>query len=287
MKRHDAKRIGSGLLAHVQPVFLLPAGAIAVFGAVLADYVSVGTAIAHCFAVCLAVYVAHLRDGYVDYYVRNEDDQNRLTPTEIHVAIVLSTAAFGGCLAYLWLVSGTLSVVLSTPILALGLLHAPYLDTNPVTTTVSYPLGIALAMAGGYATQTGTLTTVVIVLAGVFFVHLAGIGILLDRLDYHDDRRRGKRTVPVVVGDERAEVAAWMFVLAGSGLLLLSSVVEIVPQSSQYAALIPISAVAIRASRRIDRTHAVVLSIGTMYLFAAVLFFLVRPSEAPTVIVFQ
>ncbi|WP_436348339.1 hypothetical protein [Natronorubrum sp. FCH18a] len=85
----------------------------------------------------------------------------------------------------LWTVSGALAVVLTAPLLALGYFHAPQLDTHTVPATVDYPIGIALATAGGYATQTGAVSDTVVAVCLVFGFLLAAINVMLDRIDYH------------------------------------------------------------------------------------------------------
>lgn len=264
------RRQVGGLWDHVQPIFFVPGIAVSLVGAVLTPDPSIATAIVHATAVALAVYVAHLTDGYVDYYVRGEDEQNRLSSVEIRVATLVTVIAFGFCVLVLWVSTGPLAALATAPLVALGYLHAPHLDTNPITTTVDYPAGIALATVGGYTAQTGTVSAVVGTIALVLVVLLSGIGILLDTVDYEHDATVSKRTVPVVLGPERAlSVSKWL-VVASSGIVLCVSVLAVVPPIAAVVGLLPAATVVAwnRGGWPVD--VAVNRLIATTYVFMAV-----------------
>ncbi|MFC6719263.1 prenyltransferase [Natrialbaceae archaeon GCM10025810] len=280
-RRTRLRRTTRGLAAHVQPVFFLPGVAMSVFGALLAGDARVSTAAVHALAVGLAVYVAHLEDGYVDYYVRNEDADNPLSPTEIRAAIGVSSAAFVACVAFLWTAVGPVSAALTAPLVVLGYLHAPHLDAAPATGTLDYPLGIALATAGGYATQAGAPSAPVVALAAVFLGLLAGINVLLDLLDYDHDRRVPKRTIPVVVGPDAARPVAWAFVGVAVALLACSSATGVLPPRAAVAGVFPLGAAVTCIVRALSTDRAVSLFIGSTYCFAAALFVALRPGLLP------
>lgn len=276
-RRTRLRRTTRGLAAHVQPVFLLPGVAMSLFGASLAGDAAVPTAVVHALAIGLTVYVAHLKDGYVDHYVRGEDADNPLAPTEIRVAIFAASAAFACCVVSLWAAAGPDPAALTAPLVVLGLLHAPHLDAAPATGTLDYPLGIALATAGGYATQTGSVSASIVAIAAVFLVLLAGINVLLDLLDYDHDRRVPKRTIPVVVGPAAARPVACAFVVAAVALLACSSVVGVLPPRAALAGVFPLGAAIACVVGGLAADRAVPLFIGSTYLFAAALFLAVRP----------
>lgn len=280
-RRSRLRRTTRGLAAHVQLVFFLPGVAMSFFGALLAGDVTVSTAAVHGLAIGLAIYVAHLKDGYVDYYVREEDLDNPLSPTEIRAAIGVSSATFVSCVAFLWATTGTVPAALTAPLVVLGLLHAPHLDAAPATGVLDYPLGISLAIAGGYATQTGALSAQVIAIAAVFLPLLAGINVLLDLLDYDHDRRVPKRTIPVVVGPDAARPVAWAFVVAAVALLIFSSALGILPPQAALAGVFPLGAAVACVMGGLAADRAVSLFIGSTYLFAAALFFALRPGLLP------
>ncbi|WP_254533019.1 UbiA family prenyltransferase [Natrinema gelatinilyticum] len=280
-RRSRLRRTTRGLAAHVQLVFFLPGVAMSFFGALLAGDVTVSTAAVHGLAIGLAIYVAHLKDGYVDYYVREEDLDNPLSPTEIRAAIGVSSATFVSCVAFLWATTGTVPAALTAPLVVLGLLHAPHLDAAPATGVLDYPLGISLAIAGGYATQTGALSAQVIAIAAVFLPLLAGINVLLDLLDYDHDRRVPKRTIPVVVGPDAARPVAWAFVVAAVALLIFSSALGILPPQAALAGVFPLGAAVACVMGGLATDRAVSLFIGSTYLFAAALFFALRPGLLP------
>lgn len=246
------------------------------FGALLAADLAVIPATVHAFAVCIAVYVAHLKDGYVDYYVRGEDEHNPLEPGEIRVAIGISTGLFGCCLALLWLLGGENVVVATAPLLALGYFHAPQLDTRPIVETVDYPLGIMLATAGGYASQTGTVSATVIAVCFVLFFHLAAINVMLDRIDADHDRRVAKRTLPVVLGSGHAQRIVWGLVAVSLLTLIASILFGPLPRSALLAGVVPAALMAATLARTPDPERLVILFIGATYVFATVLFLAIR-----------
>lgn len=270
------KRRARGLWLHVQPIFLLPGAAMSGFGALLADEFALAPAALHATAVCLAIYVAHLKDGYVDYYIRGEDDCNPLEPAEIRVAIGVAAVLFGCCLAILWLLAGGLVVTATMPLIALGYFHAPLLDTRPVAETVDYPLGIALATAGGYATQTGTVSVAVGAVCLVLFLLLAAINIMLDRTDVNHDRRVAKQTLPVVLGPHRAQRVAWGLIATSLLILCVSSLVGPLPQSALLAGVMPAAVTVGVLVQTPDLKRLVALFIGATYVFAAALFLAIR-----------
>lgn len=65
--------------SQIHPVFMLPALAASWFGSILAVRFSLAIGLLHMAAIFFAVYTAHLKDGYVDFYVRSEDDDHPLT----------------------------------------------------------------------------------------------------------------------------------------------------------------------------------------------------------------
>ncbi len=246
------------------------------FGALLATDLEIPIAVLHAAAVCLAIYVAHLKDGYVDHYVRGEDETNPLKPSEIRVAIIAAAGLFAGCLVALWLAAGSIGVLLTAPLFVLGYLHAPVLDTNPATESVDYPLGIVLATAGGYATQTGTVTALALTVCLVLFLLLVAINVMLDRLDYRHDRRVGKRTLPVVLGPDRALRVAWALVLVSVAALTVSSRFGPLPRSALLAGAVPVGAALGCRLRDPDPDRLVALFIGATYVFGLALFLAIR-----------
>lgn len=246
------------------------------FGALLAAESAVPTAALHAVAVSLTVYVAHLKDGYVDYYVRGEDESNPLNPGEIRAAIGAATALFACCLAALWVAAGPIAVLLTAPLLALGYLHAPRLDTHPVTESVDYPLGIVLATVGGYVTQTGTVTPLVLAVCLVFVPLLVGNNVALDRLDYRHDRRIAKRTLPVVLGPDRALRTARLLVIVSAATLVASSAFGPLPRSALLAGSVPVTAALYCSLRNLDPGRVVALFVGATYVFGLLLFLAIR-----------
>ena len=258
------------LVSQVHPVFMLPALAAALFGAVLARTVEPLVGGAHLVAVFCALYTAHVTDGYVDFFVRGEDDDHPLTRLGCRVALWLATGVFVVCTLFLALAVNVVAALLTVPGWLIGYFHAPQLDTNPVTATTGYPLGIALALVGGYYVQVRTVGPAVLGLAAVFLVVLSGIKVIDDATDVTYDASIRKRTVAVVLGPTRARRLAYGLLAAGSVVVVaLALALPEMPPSGGLA-VVPFGAVAL-VSRRADAELATMLLIRGSYLFLAVL----------------
>lgn len=271
-------RTGSGLGATVRalgsqihPVFMLPALATSVLGGLLAGRaVEPTTASLHVLAVGLALYVAHLTDGYVDFYRRGEDDDHPLTRRGNRRTRAAASLAFWAAVATLGWRVGPGAVLLTAPGWVIAVAHAPQLDTNPVGATLGYPTGIALALLGGYYVQANRLPAHVVGLAAVFLVVLAGIKVVDDAQDVTYDASIRKRTVAVVLGPARARTVAFGLVGVGSAATVgLALWLPAIPATAGLASL-PVVAVAVVASRA-NPTVATMLLIRGSYLFLAVL----------------
>ena len=257
------------LASQIHPVFMLPPVASSVFGAALSGRFDVALALLHATAAFFALYTAHVKDGYVDFYGRGEDDDHPLTARGCRVAIAGSTAAFACCLAAIWLLVSPLAAAITLPGWIIGYLHAPQFDMNPVTATVGYPSGIALALLGGFYVQVETLTPAVLAFAGVFLTILSGIKVIDDAQDYEYDRSIDKRTVAVVVGQRSARRFAFGLMIAGLGGVVAFAAVAVFPPSAVLAA-VAFSVVALLAARA-DPEIATMLLIRGSYVFLAVL----------------
>jgi 4-hydroxybenzoate polyprenyltransferase len=269
--RHDSGVVADAraLSSQVHPVFMLPPLAASWFGSVLAGEFDVVLGAVHMLAVFLAVYTAHVKDGYVDFYVRDEDDDHPLTERGCRIALALSTAGFLACLGALWLLVGPVAALVTLPCWLIAYLHAPQLDTNPVTATTGYPLGIAVAIVGGHYVQTAGFAAVPVAFAVVFLVLLSGVKVIDDAKDYDYDRSIRKRTVAVVVGRERARTVAFGLMAVGLVTVLAFAAVSVFPPSAAAAVLVfvPVAAFARRGTDEL----ATMLLVRGCYLFLAVL----------------
>lgn len=259
-----------GLLAQVRPFFLVPAVAVSGFGGLLSPDVSVLPGILHASAVGAAVYVAHTRDNYVDYYVRGEDDRASLSEREARRVVLVASVVFLSLLVALWRISGETVALLTAPLWVLAIAHAPYLDMHPVTVTIDYPIGIALSILGGFAAQAGAVTSEVSVVAVVYFLVLAGCKVFVDDLDYEGDLAESKPTVPVVVGREGARWIGASIVGLGAGVLIVSAIAGPFDGPVAAAGFVPL--VALAASIRRPALHPSTALALSMYPFTAVLF---------------
>ena len=261
----------SALASQVHPVFMLPPLAASAFGAVLAGQVDATLLSVHLVAVFAALYTAHVKDGYVDFYARDEDDGHPLTERGCRVALAGSSAVFALCLVAIGLLVDIWAVLLTAPGWVIGYLHAPQLDTDPVGATAGYPAGIAVALLGGHYVQATTLSVTVVSFAVVFFVVLCGIKVIDDETDYHYDRSIGKRTVAVVLGPNRARQFAYGLMATGMVGVVALTLVEVFPPASVVAPLAfgVVAGVAHRAGE--DARLATKLLIRGAYVFFAVL----------------
>ncbi|MBX0321585.1 UbiA family prenyltransferase [Halomicroarcula sp. F13] len=270
--RHESGPVAAGraLASQVHPVFMLPPLATSLFGALLAGEVTVAVAALHAAAMFFAVYTAHVKDGYVDFHVRGEDDDHPLTVGGCRGALVGAGVGFLTCTVGLWLFVGPGAALLTLPTWVIGYTHAPQLDLNPVGATMGYPTGIALALLGGYYAQASALSPRVLGLAAVFLALLTGIKIIDDEKDYDYDRSIDKRTVAVVLGPRRArQLARSLLVAAMVGVVGLAFTLPGVPPTAAGAAVVfgVVAAVAHRAESEL----ATKLLIRGSYLFLAVL----------------
>jgi lycopene cyclase domain-containing protein len=255
------------LWSQVHPVFMLPPVAASLFGGVLADRLGPASAV-HAVAIFAAVYTAHVRDGYVDFHVRDEDEDHPLTPGGCRAALAGSTALFAAALAGVFLLGGPLAALVTLPTWFIGYLHAGVLDVRPLAATADYAAGIALAILGGYAAAAGTVAPLAVSFAVVFFVVLAGVKVVDDAQDYEYDRSIQKRTLAVALGRGRAWEAAYGLVFGGLGLAVVLAVGGALPRGVAVAAL-AVAAVAAAAARSPDPELATKLLVRGAYVFLA------------------
>jgi len=270
--RHGTGVVGvsKALASQVHPVFMLPPLATSLFGAVLASGVDLGVAGLHALAMFFAVYTAHVKDGYVDFHLRGEDDDHPLTVFGCRGALLAAAVGFLGCTVGLWQLVGVGAALLTAPTWFIGYMHAPQLDLNPIGATMGYPGGIALALLGGYYAQTTSLGLQVGGLAVVFLLLLTGIKIIDDETDYDYDSSIEKRTVAVVLGPQRARrLAVGLFVAAMVGVVGLGITVPGIPPTAAGGAVVFGAVVAV--AYRAEATLATKLLIRGSYLFLAVL----------------
>ena len=270
--RHGSGALASlrALASQVHPVFALPPIAASWFGSVLAGRFSLAVGALHMTAIFFAIYTAHVKDGYVDFHLRGEDDDHPLTGRGCRLAIAGASAGFFACLAGLWYVAGVGAALITLPGWLIGYHHAPQLDTNPVTATTGYPLGVAVAIVGGFYTQAGRLAVEPVAFATVFLLVLSGVKVIDDAQDYDYDRSISKRTVAVVLGPPRARRAAFGLMAAGMLAVTGLAAVGVFPRGSLLAAGAFVAVAA--TTRRAGPELSTMLLIRGSYVFLALLF---------------
>ena len=256
------------LASQVHPVFMLPPLAASAFGAVLAGRLVPAGGL-HLLAVFLALYVAHVKDGYVDFHVRGEDDDHPMTARGCGLALAGASGAFLAATAALAVVAGPVAALLTLPGWVIGVLHAPQLDTHPLGATLGYPAGVALALLGGHYVAAGALAPAAVGLAGVVFVALAGVKVVDDATDVEYDATIGKRTVAVVLGPARARTLANGLLGAAVVATLALAVEGVLPPAAPLGGL-AFGAVALAAARAPPKLATELLVRGA-YVFLAVL----------------
>ena len=269
--RHETGPVADlrALSSQVHPVFMLPPVAASLFGAIVAGEFGVTVATVHVVAIFLAVYTAHVKDGYVDFHLRGEDDDHPMTAAGCRRALAGAAVGFLGCLAALWLLVGPLAAAITAPTWVIAYLHAPQLDVTPIGATMGYPVGIALAILGGFYVQATTITPTIVGFALVFLVTLTGVKIIDDESDHEYDASIDKRTVAVMVGLTRARRLALSLLALGMIAVLWGTVSGLFPPASPAAALV-FATVAVVASRAPPNLATMLLVRGA-YLFLALL----------------
>jgi 1,4-dihydroxy-2-naphthoate octaprenyltransferase len=258
------------LASQVHPVFMLPPLAASAFGAVLAGEFGASLAAIHLFVVFCALYTAHVKDGYVDFHRRGEDDDHPLTAHGCRLALRLATVGFALGTVVIGLLVDAVAALLCLPGWIVGYFHAPQLDTNPVSATAGYPIGIGFALLGGHYVQAQALPPVVVAFAAVFVLILSGIKAVDDATDYTYYRSIDKRTLAVALGRRRARRTAYGLMGVGLAGVIALVLAGLFPPSSVGAVLVfgLVAAVAIRAD---DDGLATMLLIRASYLFLALL----------------
>ncbi len=223
--------------SQIHPVFMLPPLGASWFGGILATRFSVVIGVFHMIAIFCAVYTAHLKDGYVDFYIRNEDDTHPLTPKGCLLGIIGSFLVFLCVMVLLWFLVDIWIVFLTLPTWFIGYFHAPQLDMNPATSTVGYPFGIGLAILGGFYSQMQLITVNTIAFSVVFFIVLCGVKIIDDIQDYKYDLSISKQTVAVVLGKKRAWILAYILISIGIVTIFVLAIVGLFPPSTIIAGI--------------------------------------------------
>lgn len=223
------------LLLEVRPLPTLAAMTAAVTGMAMGGTV-VGWP-AYAALVGVVLFASHMKDAYVDWYVRGEDQRwpwgpfpetgELIGPRGMFAAIGGALVAFGGLLA--WLDPAPLSFfAVAIAGAAMALLYAPVLDKRPLGSAFSYPTGVGLAVVGGGLLATGRFVPATLAYAPPLVVTLAGAKIVEDLIDADHDSQLGKATVPVQLGPERARRLGYGLVAAGTlPLALLGPVVAV------------------------------------------------------------
>lgn len=248
---------------------MLPPAAASLFGAVIASEFAPLVAATHALAIGLAAYTAHVKNGYVDFYGRGEDDDHPLTRRGCRYALVGAGIGFAAATGALWLLVGAGAALLTLPTWAIGYLHAPQLDTNPVTTTLGYPAGVALAIVGGTYAQAAAVPPRALGFGLVFLATLAGVKIIDDEQDYEYDRSIDKHSVSVALGPVRTRRLAYGLLVVGILAVPVGATIGPFPASAVVASVAFGAVAAVAAQARAET--ATMLLVRGAYVFLAYL----------------
>ncbi len=263
------QHVGSALLSQVHPVFMLPPLAASWFGGILAGRFSLAIGALHMSAIFFAVYTAHVKDGYVDFHRRSEDDDHPLTVTGCRLALAGASVGFVATITVLWITVDWVAAAVTLPCWLIAYNHAPTLDCHPVGATAGYPAGIGLAIVGGYYVQTSGVSSVAVAFGVVFVVLLSGVKVIDDAQDTPYDRSIDKRTVAVTLGVGPARrLALALMGLALAGVVLFAGL-GFFPRETMAA--VPVFGAVAVVAHRAEPELATMLLVRGSYLFLATL----------------
>lgn len=256
--------------SQVHPVFMVAAIGATVVGALYSPVSDFLNLVIFCAGVFAALYFAHVKDSYVDYFERHEDDFSFLTKRQSYRAMALSSIVVLACAIYFYEKGFWLVIPLILAGFLLAFFHTP-LDLNPLGATAGYPTGLALAALGGYYVQAGILHTKIIYFAIAVWLVLNGVKIVDDVKDYDWDKKFGKIAAPVFFGKSLAKKVAAALVIAGASFGMLLTYWGYLPLFSAVSFL-PLYPAALISLQRNDRKTLYGLDamlIGT-YFFTAI-----------------
>lgn len=163
---------------------------------------------------------------------------------------------------------GAGAALLTLPTWAIGYLHAPQLDTNPVTTTLGYPAGVALAIVGETYAQ-AAVPPRALGFGLVFLATLAGVKIIDNEQDYEYDRSIDKHSVSVALGPVRTRRLAYGLLVVGILAVPVGATIGPFPASAVVASVAFGAVAAVAAQARAET--ATMLLVRGAYVFLAYL----------------
>lgn len=223
--------------SQIHPVFMFPALAASWAGGLIAGGSSLAPAAVHTIAIFAALYTAHLKDGYVDFYLRDEDDDHPLTAAGCRSGLLLASGLFAAALGGLYVLVDWWAVGLTAPCWVIGYFHSPQLDMTTVGVTLGYPVGVGLAFLGGAYVQTAQVDPQALGVGLVLVILLAGVKIIDDLQDAAYDRSIGKPTVVVAAGESRARTIGVATFGLSIGLLVAFVWIRLFPPAVLMAAV--------------------------------------------------
>ncbi len=255
----------------VYPVFMGAALGAAILGSLFAGLHNPFALLLFEASVFSALYLAHLKDSYIDYYARHEDAWTPLSQEQYRSAMAISAGVCIAAAIALFPFYGFPLLAVQLAALAIAWLHAPVLDLNPIGATAGYPTGLILAFLGGHLIQ-APLTPSALVFAAAGWVVLNGVKVVDDIKDYAWDKSFGKRAAPVALGKDRAKVVGVGLVVAGSLAGIVASLLGWLPLLSAlaFASLLPFARISLRQNARSEGLHGLFPLLQGTYAFLVI-----------------
>ena len=278
------KRFILGMLLEVRPPVAIPVMLATLLGGAIAGIRDWGTMLLFMASSFLVLFAAHVKDSMVDYWVRREmelgyrsrfgDSGGILRKEEMALCMGVATGFFFSIMVYLVLTTTWLLLPIMLACFVLALTYVPYFDKT-VAKNIFWPLGVVIVIWGGFVVQSRTLALEPILVGAVVFILLSFGGILDDLPDADVDRKLGKRTIPVILGIEKANRIAYAGIYSGATLGVALSLSGLILRWLAVPLLIAVPIVACSMRMPVRRRVMVAIMAAFVVLLAAiVLYFL-------------
>lgn len=189
-------------------------------------------------SIFLALFSAHLKDTYIDYYVEKEDVTYRfgrfdssyglLSKKNLVNGILFSMLIFSLLTIYLtifrffYLIFGIIGMLLA-------LTYSEKLSKNSVGACIGYPLGVSLVLVGGYYLQTSAFNPIVIIFSMILLLFLSSGKIIEDMIDMKHDKLFNKNTIPVLLGTKKNKMFGYALAYLSLIMVAIFSMLFLTP----------------------------------------------------------
>ena len=277
------KRFILGMLLEIRPPVAVPVVLAALLGGAMAGVRDWGLMLLFMASSFLALFVAHVKDSMIDFWVRREmelgyrsrfgDSGGVLRKEEMALCLGAAAGFFFSIMVYLVLTTTWLLLPIMSAGFVLALTYVPYFDKT-VAKNIFWPLGVIIAIWGGFVVQYHALALEPILVGAVVFIVLSFGGILDDLPDADVDKKLGKRTIPVILGIEKANRIAYAGIYLGMALGIALSFSGLILRWLSVPLLIVVPIVACSMRMPIRRRVMVAIMAAFVVLLAAIVLYL-------------